>query len=243
MSRKLIDKARRRLAAETGSSSAAWGGRLSVALIFPNTYHHAMSNLGFLTVYHLINSRPDTLCERFFLPDAEDLAEHRKTGYPLFSLESGRSLKDFDVIAFSVSFENDFLHLPTIFELARLPLWAAERDETHPLVLCGGVCAFLNPEPLATIMDLFAVGEAEAILPALLERLAAQASSTRAELLGQLAQLPGLYVPSLYRPDYHQDGTVRAYHAEAGAPRRVARQWLQDLDSAASRSFILTPDT
>jgi radical SAM superfamily enzyme YgiQ (UPF0313 family) len=243
MSRKLIDRARRRLAAETGSSPCAWGGRLSVALIYPNTYHHAMSNLGFLAVYQLINSRPDALCERFFLPDAEDLAEHRKTGYPLFSLESGRHLDDFDVIAFSVSFENDYLHLPTIFELGRLPLWGAERNETHPLVLCGGVCAFLNPEPLATMMDLFAVGEAEALLPALLQKLNDQGGSTRAELLKELAQLPGIYVPALYRPEYCPDGTVRTYHAAAGAPPRVARRWLQDLDSTESRSFVLTPDT
>ena len=127
-----------------------------------------MSNLGFQSVYSLLNNRPDTLCERFFLPDAEDLAEHRKTGYPLFSLESGHYLTDFDVIAFSISFENDYLNLPTLFELARIPLFAEERGDNFPPLLAGGVCAFLNPEPLAEIMDLFAVGEAEALLPDLL---------------------------------------------------------------------------
>jgi hypothetical protein len=145
MSRKLIVKARRRLEGETGCRSNPWGGRLSVALLYPNTYHQAMSNLGFLSIYHHINSREDALCERFFLPDPEDLAEHRKTGYPLFSLESGRHLTDFDVIAFSISFENDYIHLPTIFELSRLPLYAEERADRFPLLLCGGVCAFLNP--------------------------------------------------------------------------------------------------
>ncbi len=142
-----------------------------MALVYPNTYHQAMSNLGFLSVYHLLNGREDALCERFFLPDREDLAEHRKTGYPLFSLESGRFLGDFDLIAFSVSFENDYLNLPVLFELARIPLFAADRGERYPLVLCGGVCAFLNPEPLAEVMDLFAVGEAEVMAPPLVEIL------------------------------------------------------------------------
>src|SRR5512133_1754560 len=103
MSRKLIDKARRRLEAESGGSIHPWGGRLTVALVYPNCYRYAMSNLGFLTVHHLLNQRDDTLCERFFLPDPDDLAEHQKTGYPLFSLESGRPLADFDLVAFSIS--------------------------------------------------------------------------------------------------------------------------------------------
>lgn len=241
MSRKLIENARRRLEAESGCRANPWGGRLSVALVYPNTYHQAMSNLGFLSVYHLLNSRADTLCERFFLPDAEDLAEHRKTGYPLFSLETGRFLTDFDVIAFSVSFENDYLHLPVIFDLARIPLFAEERGEDFPPLLTGGVCAFLNPEPLAEIMDLFAVGEAEAILPALLPLLIAE--GPRPELLRRLARLPGVYVPSQYAIDYRDDGAPAAIRSLAGAPPRVARQWLSDLDSADSRSFVLTPET
>jgi radical SAM superfamily enzyme YgiQ (UPF0313 family) len=241
MSRLLIDKARRRLAAEDGTAANPWGGRLTVALVFPNTYHQAMSNLGFLTVYHLLNSRDDCLCERFFLPDADDLAEHRATGYPLFSLESGRPLSDFDLVAFSISFENDYLHLPTLFELGRLPLFAAEREARHPLLLCGGVCAFLNPEPLAAIFDAFAVGEAEGLLPGLVATL--RAGGEREALLAALAQLPGLYIPSLYQVDYAADGTIAAYTPRTPAPARVARQWLADLDSSASRSFVTTRET
>ncbi len=243
MSRKLIQKARQRLAAESGCRSNPWGGRMSVALVYPNTYRQAMSNLGFLTVYHQINQRPDTLCERFFLPDSEELAEHRKTGYPLFSLESGRFLSEFDVVAFSVCFENDYLNLPTLFELGRLPLLAEERGEESPLLLCGGVCAFLNPEPLAEIMDVFAVGEAEVILPPFLAALATAGGESRSALLRQLVALPGLYVPSLYRVDYEEDGTVHAYRPLGDAPPRVARQWVADLDATASRSFVLTEET
>ena len=238
MSHKLIDKMRRRLADEDGLQPPPWGGRLSVALVYPNTYHHAMSNLGFLSVYQILNSRSDTRCERFFLPDADDLQEHEKTGYPLFSLESGRFLEDFDLIAFSISFENDYLNLPRLFELGRLPLWAAERDDQYPLVLCGGVCAFLNPEPLAEIMDLFAVGEAEVILPELLAHLG-RFDGNRDELLESLPSLPGIYVPSQYQVDYHEDGRIAGY--SGGAP--VQRQWLADLDASVCRSFVQTRET
>ncbi len=243
MSRKLLDKARRRLAGETGIRSNPWGGRVSVALVYPNTYHQAMSNLGFLSVYNLLNSRDDTLCERFFLPDPEDLAEHQKTGYPLFSLESERFLADFDLIAYSISFENDYLNLPVLFEMGRIPLWGEERDHRFPLVMAGGVCAFLNPEPLAEVMDLFAVGEGEVMLPALLDRLGSAGDMDRRSLLGELAAIPGIYVPSLYRVDYRDDGTLEAVAAEGGAPPRVARQWVRNLDETASRSFIVTEET
>ena len=243
MSRKLIEKARRRLAAESGCRANPWGGRLSVALVYPNTYHHAMSNLGFLTVYQRLNSRGDTLCERFFLPDEEDLAEHRKTGYPLFSLESGRALTDFDLVAFSLSFENDDLNLPVLFELARLPWLRQDRGDRYPLLLCGGVCAFLNPEPLAEVMDLFAVGEAEPILPDLLEALQAAGDRPRAELLARLGSVPGLYVPAFYRPQYGADGTLDRFEVLPPAPPRVKRRWLTDLDTAESRTFVFTEQT
>ncbi|MHB8708117.1 MAG: radical SAM protein [Desulfuromonadales bacterium] len=243
MSRRLIDRYRQRLAAESGVATNPWGGRLSVALVYPNTYHQGMSNLGVQAVYQLLNSRSDTLCERFFLPDPEDLAEHRRTGFPLISLETRRPLADFDLIAFSISFENDYLNLPTLFELGQLPLWRAERDSRHPLVLCGGVCAFLNPEPLAEIMDLFAVGEAEVLIPPLLDTLSRAGNRERTELLAALAGLPGIYVPSLYRVDYDDEGSLRAMVPLPGAPERVERQWLADLDAFQARTCVATPET
>ncbi len=242
MSRRLLEKARQRLAAEQGPSPHPWGGRLSVALVYPNTYHQAMSNLGFQWVHHALNSRPDCLCERFFLPDPADLAEHRKTGFSLFSLESARPLSDFDLIAFSISFENDYLHLPLLFDLARIPLWAADRGEDLPLVMCGGVCAFLNPEPLAEIMDLFAVGEGEEILPGLIDTLQGDCGD-REMLLDQLCSQPGIYVPSRYSIEYNDDGTPAAYESISPAPEKVRRQWLGRLDESESRTFIHTDDT
>jgi radical SAM superfamily enzyme YgiQ (UPF0313 family) len=243
VSHHLLDKYRQRLAAETGITANPWGGRLSVALVYPNTYHQGMSNLGVQAVYRLLNTRQDTLCERFFLPDPEDLAEHRRNGFPLVSLETQRPLADFDMIAFSISFENDYLNLPVIFELGRLPLWHHERGSRHPLVLCGGVCAFLNPEPLAEIMDLFAVGEAEVLLPPLLDVLNMDGGLGREGLLGRLARQPGIYVPSLYRVAYGDDGSLCAMIPETGAPAKVERQWLTVLDQFQASTCVATSDT
>jgi radical SAM superfamily enzyme YgiQ (UPF0313 family) len=243
MSHRLLDKYRQRQATETGLTANPWGGRLSVALVYPNTYHQGMSNLGVQAVYQLLNARQDTLCERFFLPDPEDLAEHRRSGSPLVSIETQRPLADFDLIAFSISFENDYLNLPVLFELGHLPLWREERDARHPLVLCGGVCAFLNPEPLAEIMDLFAVGEAEVLLTPLLDALHRAGGQNRGELLAVLASQPGLYVPSRYQVDYADDGFLRGMIPVAGAPQRVERQWLERLDDFQARTCVATPDT
>ena len=242
MSRQLIEKYRQRLKAESGAVIQPWEDRYRVALIYPNTYHQAMSNLGFQTVYHLLNQTDGCLCERFFVPDAVDLQEHQRSGFPLLSLESQRPLTDFDLIAFSISFENDYLHLPTIFSLAGLPLFAAQRNDSMPLVLFGGVCAFLNPEPLAEIVDLVAVGEAEPILPALVTTLVAGAND-RDTLLKSLAAVPGIYVPSLYSVDYSIDGTVAAIYPHGPASVQVSRQFLADLDESASRSYLQTDDT
>jgi len=223
MSRKIIDNLRRRLAGETAAELPTAAGRLNVALVYPNTYHQAMSNLGFLTVHHSFNAM-GARCERFVLPDADDLAEHRRSNTPLLSLESQRPLTDFDLVAFSISFENDYLHLPTLFELGRLEYLAVERDNTAPLTLAGGVCAFLNPEPFAPLFDLVAVGESEAILPQLLPALQENAGRDTGNL-ARLAELPGIYVPALPQT------------------QPVRREYLVDLDAAECRSFIATADT
>jgi len=198
MSKKLYMQMRKRHQAEEGGIIHAWGGRLTVALVYPNTYHNAMSNLGFLSVHHWLNQRDDTLCERFFLPDPDALADHKKGGVPLFSIESERQLAEFDVIAFSISFENDYLNLPILFDLGRIPWGKIDRTEQTPLLLAGGVCAFLNPEPLAQQFDLFAVGEAEAILPNLIPGLIAGTGRSCDNLL-RLSNLPGIYAPVLDR--------------------------------------------
>ncbi len=243
MSRRLTEKNRKRLADETGLRAAPWGGRLSIALVYPNTYHQGMSNLGFQSVYEWFNSRPDTRCERFFLPDAEDLDEYRNGSTTLLSLESQRQLADFDLVAFSISFENDYLNLPELFSFANLPLWRTDRDARFPLLLCGGVCAFLNPEPLAEIMDMFAVGEAEVLLPDLVNTLKGLAEADREDLLRDLADLPGIYVPQFYQPHYAESGKLEGITASEAVPLPVKRQWLAEIDQAQSRTCVSTPDT
>lgn len=218
---------------ESGACYHSWNeGRYRIALVYPNGYPQGMGNLGFQTVYHLINQRDDCLCERFFLPEVASATE----GTPLLSLESDRPLRDFDLIALSISFENDYLHLPAIFSAAKIPLLAEHRQLADPLVLIGGVCAFINPEPVAEVADLIAVGEAEPILPALLTGLLQSTSLPRHQLLLELAQLPGVYVPRFYQTLYGADGIT--YDAHAEVPKRIQRQYLHDLDSSASRTFI-----
>jgi len=219
---------------ESGTCYHSWKeGRYRIALIYPNGYQQGMGNLGFQTVYHLINQRDDCLCERFFLPDVSTTTHH---GTPLLSLESDRPLGDFDLIALSISFENDYLHLPTLFAAGNIPLLASQRELNHPLVLIGGVCAFINPEPVAEVADLIAVGEAEPILPSLLTGLQQSSSLPRNELLLGLAQLPGVYVPRFYQPSYTPGGII--YHRSAAIPKTIKRQYLDDLDHSASRTFI-----
>lgn len=243
MKNQLIDKSRKRLAAESGTTFHSWNqGRYRVALIYPNNYSNGMSNLGFQTVYHLVNSRDDCLCERFFLPDREDLEVARHMNLPLLSFESERTLSDFDLIALSISFENDYLNLPDLFNLSGIPLYSAERSDSHPLVLLGGVCAFINPEPLAEIVDLVAVGEAEAMLPGLLDKLN-QPGLVRGDTWPDLAKLPGIYLPDLYRPEYSSTGSFSGFNHDADAPDRVRRLYAPDLDDAPSRNFIKAPDS
>lgn len=235
MSRKLLEKYRQRYAAETGENRPGNGG-LRIALVYPNHYNQAMANLGFQSVYHLLNNHLDCRCERFFLPDREDLSEHEKSNLPLVSLETGTPLCDFDLIALSVSFENDYLNLPIIFQLGKVPFFAEDRGNRDPLVLFGGVCAFLNPEPLANIANLVAVGEAEPILPQFISTFK-QFVAAQSPDLDIFKGLPGIYLPGQTAISYHEDGTV----AKISTPP-VLRCYLGDLDLSSSRSFILSKD-
>lgn len=240
MSWKIVEKYRKRLAAETGAIHRR-GGNLSVCLVYPNRYCVGMSNLGFQTVYLQLNSYPGIACERAFLPDADELAEYRKSRTPLLSLESQRAVSDFDVVAFSVSFESDYLHIPTLFDLAGMPPLAADRFAPSPLVMAGGAALFLNPEPVAEFMDVVAVGESEPLLPSLLQLLLDERKREKGDLLQLVSRLPGMYVPSLYR--VAGEGSVAGHVPLDGAPAVVDRVWERSLDEHPTVSAIICPES
>ena len=217
--------------------------RLRVALIFPNTYFVGMSNLGFQTMYRLFNEQPDIVCERAFLPAKQELASLRDAGTRLVTLESQTPLSDFDVIAFSVSFEWDYTNVLTMLRMAGLPVRAADRDYTHPLVVIGGAVTFVNPEPLAPFADVIAAGEGEALVPALLD---AFGTSSRSEQLRRLAQQRGYYIPSFYDVEYAPDNTIARYVPRdgTGAPPIVKKAALKTTEAVDPPSTtIFTPDT
>ena len=149
MPRRLQERHRRLREAEVYLEDVPRKGSFRVALVWPNLYFVGMSNLGFQAIYRLLNGTPDVVCERAFLPDDEDKAELERTGSPLVSFETGTPLRDFDVVAFSVSFENDYRHVLQVLRLAGIPLRARDRGPRDPLVVLGGAAMFLNPEPLA----------------------------------------------------------------------------------------------
>src|SRR4030095_1059792 len=177
----LRERAREILAKEVGYVSKPHGGRMRVALAFPNTYFVGMSNLGFQTVYTLFNAQDDIVCERVFLPPKTELAAQLASGAPLVTIESQTLVRDFDVFAFSVSFEWDYTNVLTMLRLAGIPRRAADRTHHDPLVMIGGAVTFVNPEPLALFADIVAAGEGEALIPPLVG--AFHGASDREDLL------------------------------------------------------------
>lgn len=245
MSWKLIESVRKRLLEEKGTIRKDWGAKTSLCLAYPNRYYTGMSNLGFQTLYRQLNQLPDIVCERVFLPDREELQEYAKTGTALFSLESQRPLYDFDILAFSIPFENDYPNILTLLKMGRIPLLREGRDESNPLVIAGGVAIFLNPEPLADFFDLFLIGEGEELLPEFLHCFDAIRSEgrTRLELLERATAVQGVYVPQFYEVQYLSDGSIKAFTPTGSYPERIKRRWIRDLNQFHAISCLFTPHT
>jgi len=237
MSRLLQERHRGYRQAEVPLQDIKQAGSFRIALCYPNLYFVGMSNLGFHSVYQMLNTHPDVLCERAFLPDDVDREDLERTGQPLTTVESGSELRAFHVLAFSVSFENDYLHVLRMLRLAGIPLRAADRGPNDPMVILGGAAVFLNPEPLAPFADLIAVGEGEALVPRMIEALAGAPDARKG--IESLAEKDGFYVPSRHEVRYHEDGTVAAYDG----PGRVIRQRGWPGKMALPQSVILTPHT
>ena len=215
-----------------------------VALCFPDTYEIGMSNLGVRILYGLMNELPGVWCERVFAPWGDMEAEMRREGLPLYGLESGDPVSDFDILGFSLGYEMAYSNVLNLLDLAGLPLRSTDRDESHPLVIAGGTCAY-NPEPLAPFIDLFSLGEGEEVTVELIQlcRRARREGWPRRDLLLAAAGIPGLYVPSLYEVTYHPDGTVAAVTPEPGAPELVTKRIVQDFDKSYFPVKTIVPST
>lgn len=213
--------ARQRLAAESGATLKDWGGRIPIALIYPNSYYIGMSNLGLQTVYALLNAMPDIVCERAFY----DPPEQPGATAEVVSIESQRPLNDFAVLAFTLSYELDYYHVVQTLRAARIPLFAGERDERHPLVIAGGPCMTTNPAGVAPFFDATVNGEGEDVVPQLADVFRDALYGSRGDVLDALSRIPGVYVPQ--RP----------------SAQAVERQWVRDIGATRSHSVVLTPET
>lgn len=228
---KLKEQLRQQLTRETGYYVYPAGGRTRFALAYPNSYFVGMSNLGLHIVYRLLNQRKDTACERVFCPEKRQQAEYVKSKTPLLTLETQTELNRFDIVGFVISFEMDYFNILSMLELGRIVPLSADRTDMDPLIIGGGPCATFNPEPLTPFFDAFIIGEGEAIMPAFMEayhKMQAQGAGRKA-ILSALAQVPGVYVPTVHKLEQGR-GLVK-------------RQWLTNLDDFPGETAVYTEDT
>jgi radical SAM superfamily enzyme YgiQ (UPF0313 family) len=218
---------------------------IKFALIYPNTYYIGMSGLGLHVIYDLLNRREDASCERAFVPEPQFLQQLRNSRTALFSFETQTPLNQFDILGFSVSFESDYINIPTALEMANLNPLAVERSDSDPLVIAGGINISYNPEPIADFVDVFVVGEAEFLIHQLMDifREWKASRASKAELLRELAAVPGMYAPSFYKVDYTAEGGVKEFQNLPPAPARVQSVAIPRLDEAETCTKIYTPET
>ena len=198
-----------------------------VAIVYPNTYFVGMSNLGLHIIYEEINLHPSSVCERIFLPEKKELDVYDKTKTPLMSVETQRPMHQFDVVAFDVTFEMDYFHIPLMLRYGRVPVMSEDRTGFDPIVIAGGPCATFNPEPFADFIDAFIIGEGEGIVTAVLERIrkGRENGESREETISALAQIDGVYVPVLYTPRYDDNKRFVGYDIADGAPKIIRRHF------------------
>lgn len=222
MSKRIVESYKRKLAAEEGFANKQ-GASLRIALCYPNTHSIGMANLGLHTMYELFNNIPEVSCERVFLPDADEMREYEKLRTPLLSLETQTPVNKFDVVAFSISFETDYLNMARMLQMSQIPVWSKDRTHFDPLIVMGGAASFLNPEPIADFTDIIAVGEGEILAFQLTDAIFEHGN--KEDILLNLAKIGrGFYIPSLYDVIHNEDGTVFDYVPnEEGVPKRVGR--------------------
>ena len=215
-----------------------------VAFCFPDTYEIGMSNIGMRILYGLMNEMPGVWCERVFAPWGDMEAEMRKHAIPLYALESHDPVKAFDLIAFTIGYEMSYTNILNMLELSCVPLLAREREGLENIVFAGGVCA-VNPEPLADFIDFFSLGEGEEITKEIIDcyRQAKKDGCTKQEFLLRVSKIDGVYVPSFYEHTYNEDGTLAAITPKNGAPARVRKRIIQDMDKSYFPTKTIVPST
>lgn len=220
------------------------GVRIRVAFCFPDTYEIGMSNLGMGILYSTMNELPYVWCERVFAPWGDMYDEMKKAGIPLYALESGDPISKHDVIAFSIGYEMAYTTVLDMLDMAGVPLKSADRTELLPLIIAGGT-AMLNPEPIADFMDLMLLGEGEEMNNELLELLdkAKAAGMSKHDFLLEAAKIDGVYVPSLYTPEFNADGTMSGFKVSDGAPEKVTKRIVADLNSVHFPLYPVVPST
>jgi radical SAM family uncharacterized protein len=217
---------------------------LRFAFCFPDTYEIGMSHLGSRILYGLLNDQEGIWCERCFAPWIDMEAEMRQAGIELYGLESGDSLREFDVIGFTLQYEMSYTNLLNMLDLAGIPLLAEERTGLSNLVVAGGPCSY-NPEPLADFIDLFMIGDGEEVMLEFTDcyRQAKKEGCSKAEFLRRVCQIPGIYVPALYDVTYHEDGTIQAVTPKDGAPAFIEKRIVKDLDTMYFPDYFVVPST
>ena len=232
---------------ETGYVKKVWGDYNTVCLAYPNYYRIGMANLGFQTVYKIFNELPSFLCERVFLPVSGNEARFVSGAAGIFSLENQKSIAEFDILAFSISFENDYPNILKILDLAGIPMLAKDRSGNYPLVVGGGIAVTLNPEPLADFFDLFILGEAEEVLPHFCRKFeeTRRLGYDRRKLVTDLQkQINNIYVPGLYEVNYSTKSMIQSIAPkDAGFPEKIKIKHVKDINNFRTQEVISAPQT
>jgi radical SAM family uncharacterized protein len=233
------------LAHEEGYQKKVWGKCITVCLAYPNNYRTGMPNLGFQTIYALINHHRSFVCERAFLPDPGDEDTFTPGSIPLLSLESQKPLSDFDIVAFSISYENDYPNILKMLDMAKITLNTMHRGEKEPLVIGGGIAVTLNPEPLADFVDLFFIGEGEEVLPEFLRTFEQfhRAGLSKGDILYRIQQdITGTYAPRFYQISYNTNRMIEKIEPiNPSLPAKITKRWVRDINAFSTDQCITTP--
>ena len=239
-----VEKPGRYVGGEYNSVSKDWAGTdVKVALAFPDIYDLGMSNLGIMNLYHQVNLQPDMLAERVFSPWQDMEKVMREQSIPLYSLESKRPIRDFDLLGISLPYEQLYTNALNLLDLARLPVLSRDRDERYPLVVAGGHACF-NPEPMADFIDAFVIGEGEEIIVEIARLISELRGRRREAQLREIAKIQGMYVPRFYDVEYYDDGTVRSvYPNQPDIPARVLKRIVVTLPKPFTKFIVPNIDT